>query len=74
MSGRSASPKHANVASSVGGIRDGLKLTVPVTVAANLMLVTAEGKISQFVRSGFKQLPTEHWLDHWSLLTAQMFD
>ena len=55
-------------------IRDGLKLTVPVTVAANLMLVTAEGKISQFVRSGFKKLPTEHWLDHWSLLTAQMFD
>mgnify|MGYP000197369264 CR=1 FL=1 len=55
-------------------IRDGLKLTVPVTVAANLMLVTAEGKISQFVRSGFKQLPTENWLDHWSLLTAQMFD
>ena len=26
-------------------IRDGLKLTVPVTVAANLMLVTAEGKM-----------------------------
>lgn len=55
-------------------IRDGLKLAVPVSVAANLMLVTAEGKISQFVRSGFTQLPTEHWLEHWSLLIAQMFD
>ena len=55
-------------------IRDGLKLTVPVTVAANLMLATTEGKISQFVRSGFTQLPTEHWQEHWSLLTAQMFD
>ena len=55
-------------------IRDGLKLTVPVSVAANLMLVTTEGKVSQFVRSGFTQLPTEHWQEHWLLLTAQMFD
>lgn len=55
-------------------IRDGLKLTVPVSVAANLMLVSAEGKISQYVRSGFTKLPTEHWSEHWPLITAQMFD
>lgn len=55
-------------------IRDGLKLSVPVSVAANLMLVSAEGKISQYVRSGFTKLLTEHWSEHWPLITAQMFD
>lgn len=55
-------------------IRDRLKLSVPVSVAANLMLVSADGKISQYVRSGFTKLPTEHWSEHWPLITAQMFD
>lgn len=55
-------------------VRDGLRLKVSVSVAANLMLVSAEGKISQFVRSGFKQLPTQYWSDQWPLLTAQMYD
>ena len=35
-------------------IRDGLKLQVPVSTAANLMLCSTDGKISQFVRSQFK--------------------
>ncbi len=55
-------------------IREGLKVNASVSVTANLMLVTTEGKISQFVRSEFKQLPTEYWSEHWSLITAQMFD
>ena len=54
-------------------IRDGLTLSVPISVAANIMLVNAEGNISQFVRTGFKQLPTQHWADQWSLITAHMF-
>ena len=54
-------------------VRDGLKLSVPISVAANLMLVAAEGKVSQFVRSSFAQPPTEHWSEQWSLITAQMF-
>ena len=55
-------------------VRDGLRLKVSVSVAANLMLVSAEGKISQFVRSGFKQLPTQYWSDQRPLITAQMYD
>jgi TetR/AcrR family transcriptional regulator len=54
-------------------VRDGLKLSVPVSVAANIMLVSAEGKISQFVRTGFKQPPTQFWTEQWQLITAQMF-
>ena len=53
-------------------IRDGLKLSVPVSVAANIMLVSAEGKISQFVRTGFKQPPTQFWSEQWQLITGQM--
>lgn len=55
-------------------VRDGLRLKVSVSVAANLMLVSAEGKISQFVRSGFKQPPTQYWSDQWPLITAHMYD
>ena len=55
-------------------VRHGLRLKVSVSVAANLMLVSAEGKISQFVRSGFKQPPTQYWSDQWPLRTAQMYD
>jgi len=54
-------------------IRDGLKLSVPVSVAANIMLVSAEGKISQFVRTGFKKPPTQFWSEQWQLITGQMF-
>ena len=55
-------------------VRDGLKLNVPVSVAANLMLVTVEGKISQFVRSDFKTLPNQHWAEQWALITSAIFE
>ena len=55
-------------------VRDGLKLNVPVSVAANLMLVSAEGKISQFVRSDFKTSPNQHWAEQWALITSGIFD
>jgi len=53
-------------------IRDGLKLAVPPTAAANLMLAAAEGKISQFVRSRFKALPTQSWREQWPVLAAAL--
>ena len=55
-------------------IRDGLKLQVPVSTAANLMLCSADGKISQFVRSQFKTPPTKDWQEQWKLVTAAMFE
>jgi TetR/AcrR family transcriptional regulator len=55
-------------------VRDGLKLQVPVAAAANLMLCSADGKISQFVRSQFKTPPTQNWQEQWQLLTAAMFE
>lgn len=39
---------------------------------AQLMLATAEGRISQFVRSKFKRLPTAGWDDQWQVLVSHL--
>ena len=54
-------------------MREGIRPTVPINVAANILLATAEGKISQFVRSEFKRRPTESWDDQWPLLMEGFF-
>lgn len=41
--------------------------------AANLMLSVVEGRVSQFVRSGFRRKPTEMWEAQWGFLAAQLF-
>lgn len=41
---------------------------LPADVAANLLLAAAEGRINQFVRSGFKRRPTENWAAQWAAL------
>lgn len=46
--------------------------TQTVSVAANLLTAYLEGKIHQYVRSNFKQLPTLHWQDQWILLNANL--
>ena len=42
-------------------------------IAVDLMINLLEGKISQFVRSEFKQRPTQYWQDQWPLLAEQLF-
>ncbi len=45
----------------------------PSTAIANLLLATAEGRMNQFVRSGFQQSPLERWDQQWALLSANLF-
>ena len=45
-------------------------LTVPVQSQANLLLAVAEGRIVQFVRSGFKRSPLENWNNQWASLAS----
>ncbi len=45
----------------------------PVAAMANLMLAAAEGRMNQFVRSGFKRAPTDLWEQQWGLLSAALF-
>ena len=54
-------------------MREGLRPTLPVNTAANLLLAAAEGRISQFVRSGFQRSPTENWPDQWQQLSSGFF-
>ena len=49
-------------------MREGLRPVLTVNHAANLLLAAAEGRISQYVRSGFQRSPTEGWDDQWALL------
>ena len=54
-------------------IQEGIRPVVPVAIAANLLLATAEGRIAQFVRSEFKRRPTEGWQDQWPVLVSGFF-
>lgn len=54
-------------------MREGIRPTLPVTAAANLLIATAEGRIAQFVRSEFKRSPTEHWDEQWPVLVSDFF-
>ena len=54
-------------------MREGLRPVIPLPAAANLLMATAEGRISQYVRSGFKRAPTEDWKLQWDLLIEGFF-
>lgn len=49
-------------------VREGMHFGLSVAATVNLMLVSAEGKIAQFVRSDFKKMPTESWQEQWPYL------
>lgn len=55
-----------------GEMNKELALSIPVQAQANLLLAVAEGRIIQFVRSGFKRSPIDNWNHQWALL-SEMF-
>lgn len=54
-------------------LREGKNFSIDEAELANLLLATVEGKINQFVRSGFKRLPTQYWAQQWALLEQSLF-
>jgi TetR/AcrR family transcriptional regulator len=54
-------------------MREGLRPAIPLPAAANLLMATAEGRISQYVRSGFRRSPTADWPAQWQLLMRSFF-
>ena len=54
-------------------VRQGLRTALPVNLAANLLLATAEGRIIQYVRSEFRRSPTDYWAEQWRVLTGSLF-
>lgn len=53
--------------------KDQLPVGHPSTAIANLLLALCEGRMNQFVRSGFQQSPLERWEQQWSLLAPSLF-
>lgn len=53
-------------------MREQQRFIVDESVLANLLLSYADGKISQFVRSDFKRLPTEHLNAQWQVMEQQL--
>lgn len=54
-------------------MREGRRPLMETHSAANLMMATAEGRISQFVRSDFARLPTEGWDIQWQAISRAIF-
>jgi len=53
-------------------LREGVGFNLDEAVLANLLLAFAEGRISQFVRSEFKQKPTQHFDEQWTFIQQQL--
>lgn len=53
-------------------IFDGGKLNIDEAIVANLLLAFVEGRMSQFVRSQFKQKPTQYFNTQWPFLYRQL--
>ncbi|MCB1678589.1 MAG: nucleoid occlusion factor SlmA [Halioglobus sp.] len=54
-------------------MREGLRTAIALPAAASLLMCAAEGRISQYVRSGFARSPTADWALQWSVLMRGFF-
>ncbi len=48
--------------------------SIQINPAANLLLAYTEGRIIQFVRSNFTELPTRDWDEQWKILSTSLFN
>lgn len=54
-------------------LREGLRTLASVNATAALLLAYLEGRISHYVRSDFRRLPSEFWTEQWELLKQDLF-
>ena len=54
-------------------LKEGRRTQATAIITANLLLATVEGRIAQFVRSGFRQRPGQGWPEQWALLAPTVF-
>lgn len=54
-------------------IRENLKPAISPNALANILLASCDGRLSQFVRSEFKQSPLENWDVQWEFLSRNLF-
>ena len=56
-----------------GELRENCRTHLLASATAELLLVIAEGKIRQYVRSNFTSLPTNHWQQQWPALEEAIY-
>lgn len=56
-----------------GEVREHLVPAITTSTAAALLMAAAEGKIRQYVRSGFSRVPTTDWADQFQLMIRGFF-
>ena len=54
-------------------LKESIRPVIPLSSSVNLLMSAIEGRVSQYVRSEFKRLPTEFWDEQWSLLIDGFF-
>ena len=54
-------------------LKEAIRPVIPLSSSVNLLMSAIEGRISQYVRSEFKRLPTEFWDEQWTLLIDGFF-
>jgi TetR/AcrR family transcriptional regulator len=55
-------------------LSEGMRPAASAAGAASLLLAVAEGRMSRFVRSGFRAAPTSHWQEQWDALARGVFE
>ena len=50
-----------------------LPIGSPAAASANLMVSVVEGRMRQYLRSGFQRTPTAQWEQQWSILARALF-
>jgi len=53
--------------------KQGKRTHASVSASANMLMAMAEGRIAQFVRSGFRNPPTAGWQEQWSVIAQGIF-
>lgn len=53
--------------------RENRRTQASPAITANLLLAIVEGRIAQFVRSGFRDAPTDGWTEQWQLVRSIIF-
>lgn len=54
-------------------VRENLRMVAPASLSAGLLVAVLDGKISQYARSGFREMPTQGWKEQWQLLQSGIF-
>lgn len=53
--------------------QESLRTPFGLNATVNMITLYLDGKILQFVRSGFEQMPTENWEDQWTAMSKSLF-